>query len=378
MDLAEGHAVASTELVGKISEYFQHGKHATEAGSGVAGAMFAHADVQTPLTDAMEHPDGGPTNFVQDGKMTFQDALHEHGAGERIAIHAPTADAHGHIRHDSFIRSLKDYIGSSHHEIDHPGQAAETIFHDAAKEYANSHNISYEQAVSKLSKIHPGTTYTITQDSYGIHMHIDDGDVKFFEKAGAAAHHATAGMPSTPNFELNGNTIADGLNHAIDNRVSPEIPSSGDVPWNNEVLENQTGEVAQLKEQYGKVLNSMTYDGVLQQDYVDERMLRTALEGAKKSLAEITENPNGSYGRTLRNVLKAFSDKNISEWNRIEKLEAAKMLIPEGSPELGSLSQEARAAMKAYGDLVPPKKGEIVGRWVVRFMQAAKDGTIKK
>ncbi|MDD5397143.1 MAG: hypothetical protein PHW24_03740 [Candidatus Moranbacteria bacterium] len=70
----------------KVTEYFHHGKQATEAGSGFMGAMFAHADIQTPLADAMEHPDGGPVNFAQDGKMTFQDALQTHASNESLVI----------------------------------------------------------------------------------------------------------------------------------------------------------------------------------------------------------------------------------------------------------------------------------------------------
>jgi hypothetical protein len=252
---------------------------------------------------------------------------------------------------------------------------AELSFHDAAADYAKGHGISYDKAMKKLGGIYEGTTYEATWDAHGVpHVKIDDDHIKFVKSA-VYGHHPAGGH---------------GVHHPLSTNADVLKPSGVVVPsmdatdavnnsqWNAEVLENQQAEVNAASEQYGKVLNASPDSGVLHNDYVDEKALRIALDGAKKNVAEIASNPDGSYGRTLRNVLKAFSDKNITEWNRIEKLEAVKLLAPEGSPELGSLSQEARAAMKAYGDLVPPKKGELMGKWVVRFMQAAKDGLIKK
>jgi hypothetical protein len=216
-----------------------------------------------------------------------------------------------------------------------------------------------------MVNVKPGTTLMLDEhDPLKIKLHDIGGKISHLHGQHSIGGHASVPiLENVPTGEVPTQDATDAVNNA---------------QWSSEVLENQKAVVDSASEQYGKVLNNdFASGGVLQQDYVSERTLRAAMESAKNGLAEITSNPEGSYGRTLRNVLKTFSDKNLSEWNRIEKLPAANFLIPGGSTDMGSLSQEARAAIMAHAKLVPPKNSELMGRWVIRFMQAAKEGTIK-
>ncbi|KKQ11423.1 MAG: hypothetical protein US25_C0085G0003 [Candidatus Moranbacteria bacterium GW2011_GWE1_36_7] len=278
----------------------------------------------------------------------------------------------------SIEKTLIDHIRKIHPEMKNPGAAAHRMWLDYMHD--NKDQIIAKVGDNEYAKmlkdgmvnVKPGTTMIIDEHN-PLKFELKDISGKISHLDG---HHSVGAHNSilTAGQEI-GNAGPE-----ITSNVLPTISSEAaeNAPWNGEVLENQNATVEQIEKQYGDVLNATGDSGVLDSNGVDEKVLRNALEGAKKNLAEISSNPDGSYGRMLRNVLKAFSDKDILEWNRIEKLEAVRMLIPEGSPELGSLSQNARATMRAYGELVPPKKGELVGKWVVRFMQAARDGAIRR
>lgn len=108
----------------------------------------------------------------------------------------PSTDAHGHVHHDSFMNSLKGYLGQSGHvDAAHLDQMTAKTFRDAAQHYADTHDMSYDEAVKKLSLIQEGTTYDVTWDAKGVpHMRIDD--VKF---AGGAHYHVAEHIANSHN-----------------------------------------------------------------------------------------------------------------------------------------------------------------------------------
>ncbi|MDD5463999.1 MAG: hypothetical protein PHP62_02540 [Candidatus Moranbacteria bacterium] len=357
---------------GKVAEYFQNGKDAVDGVNGSFNGAILGANVNTPLTDAMDHPKGPPTNFVDKLQKPFDTA-------EALSVSAGTESLT--IEKGSSIEgTLIKYYKEHGLNFKDNGWAADHAYKDYMHDYIENHKdeltksgklAEYQKMLKDgMVNVKPGTEIVIDPNTG--HIVSIDGKLSHLD-----GHHSVGGG-GVENGQSVGNDISKAGSEITTNGSNIANAAVENAGWNAEALENQNATVEQLGTEYGRVLNEIGDGGVMQSNYIDERILRTALEDAKNNLKEITNNPNGDYGGTLRNILKAFSDKNIAEWNRIEKIEVTKFLVPEGSQEMGNMSQDARATIGAYGKLMPPKKGKLMGKWVIRFMQAAKDGLIKK
>jgi len=196
----DAHAVAGEAL---------KGVGGTAAGASAAD-LLDHSSAGVPgdpsLVDSFEHPGVAPIDIHQHIPVDTTEALHTPMQVETISITEPVG---GH--HDSFMHSLKGMLKASGHvDAAHLDQETGKVFHDAAKEYASVHHMSYDEAVKKLSLIKPGTTYEMSWDADGKpHMHI--GDVKF----AGGAHHVTEQLAG---------------NHSVHETVAPAAPEPVSVP----------------------------------------------------------------------------------------------------------------------------------------------------
>ena len=242
-----GTEAASTKVVGNLIKsgsnavenitkwangFLEHGSHAPGAPVSAAEKLKVVNEMQgkggslssnQPKVSAVEKPKVAP--LIKSPGATELPSVDK---PLTIEIKSPVEMSSGHMRHDSFIRSLKDHLRATNSEID--PEAAETVFHDAAKEYAAAHSMSYQEAVAKLSRIHPGTTYTLTQDAQGLHMHINDDNVKFMKSAGKAAHHVSnAENPKAP-------SLADVAKDVANPASAPANSSAYNIGGNKENL----------------------------------------------------------------------------------------------------------------------------------------------
>jgi hypothetical protein len=329
---------ASSKTFGAAADYYsEHVGHAKHAKDAVVSAT--HGAVAGPPAP---------------------EVIHAPAPVERVTISPPGADTHGHVRHDSFIRSLKNHL--AHHPGVDPAEAshmAELTFSDAAKEYAQTHNMSYADAVKKLSNIQPGTSYDVTWDANGHpHMHINEGGVKFANMH-EHAHNATP--------------VKDVVKNVTTLTPTPGAPT-GDTITSSSIFDY-------FSAQYGEALNVDTgnFGGLTAAQSADLKMYQEAMEAAKSNLWGAAANPE-SQGARLLNILKIFGNGSQAEWRRIAKLPVLSIL--EATPEQRQLSgalvgDKALRSMAGYAAIVQPKPGEAVGKWVARIMIEAKNGKIK-
>ena len=346
-------AKAFGEVSGKVVEHFQHGEHAANIAKGA-------------LAGTMEHPANAPT--------------------ETVVIRTPGKDIHGHIKHDSFIKNLRDHIKNVHKDIDHPGEAAETIFHDAAKNYALEHKMSYAEAVKKLSNIHPGTTYTITQDSYGMHMHIDDEHVKFVKEAGHG-HHSVG---------THGHGIKSSVEKSVlpaeTTPIAPEDNSAVYQRWNQDIVAAEKAEIVAQNEKYsiaGSIMNGETpyldssspnyqsnleYAQMLTKGADDFKWapayevgrIGGAIKHANEHMQSLLNMPDKE---TFTKIGKDFFDSkssNISKFGNMNVREA----LSDPDNKLQGLSEKAKKLIIGYAssDATKPKVGENFKVWSYRIM----------
>ncbi|KKQ45519.1 MAG: hypothetical protein US63_C0015G0005 [Candidatus Moranbacteria bacterium GW2011_GWC2_37_8] len=226
--------------------------HSTETGNGIPETSNTAKELNTPI-------DGGVNTTEQSGHANEVGAKSTEGlkkstvesikAGspvvdasikvETVEIKQPESGSHGRMRHDSFIKSLKEHI-TSHDGIDkaEAGDIAEVTFHDAAKEYANTHGMTYDQAYAKLSRIHPGTTYEIKWNDEG-HPKMEFKDIKFVDDS--SHHHAAKHVASVDKIT----TKSAGLKipvAATDNETYKQ--------WNKEVIDAEKVELAAQSEKH--------------------------------------------------------------------------------------------------------------------------------
>ncbi len=385
-----GKEVASTTAIGNIVNWAKglwgHGsenagtvnavKHVTTAvGADVKGASFDPSKVDPNSLEGRKHLIPGA------GKVPEKLGVNPHGTAAVVGAHSEVAaGAHseinkpltieiknpvnvseGHVRHDSFIRSLKDHLKSTNSEI-HP-EAAETVFHDAAKEYAASHNISYTEAVKKLSKINPGTTYTLTQDAKGLHMHIDDEHVKFVKSVSGAEHHAPVAAaadhgvnpieqvnaPQATNDEFYRKFMHD---TAYDNLEKQPLPANfaEPVPEHNGIYDYE----------FGPTLDAEA---------------ATEAAGVKGGFAEYVMAENYKGAIPLR---KDFFDGSMSKFKSFENVNVNDAISDRNGASLHGLSRKARKLITAFSELVKPEDGENFKHYTGRIVILAKEAEQNK
>jgi len=296
-------------------------------------------------------------------------------------------ETNGHIHHDSFMHNLKEYLkGSGHVDAAHLDQETANTFKRAAQEYASTHDMSYDEAVKKLSLIQPGTTYDVTWDAKGIpHMHIDD--VKF---AGGAHHHvaehitgshnaAEAVTPAIPESTI------DHTPHALTPEPQPDF--SGDVNQ----LKNETYLNMQDVQHHSDALAA----GINKESYAVNNAIANHMDrfhDAWKGNPELLDHLKHEYGANDKLLHKLFGEaskfddangiktntlymkevvfgggnKTFDAWRNVRMEDILNSGEHQKEFLKGLPDKEHRDAFKTLIKMSPAKSGDTVGKWLVR------------
>ncbi|EKE25482.1 MAG: hypothetical protein ACD_5C00142G0003 [uncultured bacterium] len=342
----------------------------------------------------------GAMNATEQAQHVKEVAAAEAARTETISIKEPVKMSEGgRMRHDSFIRSLKDHLKEQPGiDNDEAAHIAEVTFHDAAKEYAGKHGISYEKAVAKLSRIHPGTTYDLTWDEQGHpHMRINEDEVKFVKEH---VHH----HPTEPHVE-NVRPVED-LTLPIDNTENvpnDNIDNATDVPrdtvadYSRLETELQTEDaIHEMDKKYSEaasdaLMNPDSHDGPSVEQY--EKM--GTFDQARKDFRELLKDmraqdmpwlgesniqtliENGAESKQILRVsLNNLTEGHISKsgyWSEIKNQPAMKVAFDNGkmNERFASVVKQFQE-IKGVGDkALPISENETTAQWIARITKLA-------
>lgn len=385
---------------GNVSTLKDHGSYSDESKIGASAAKIdknsyvAASSVHEKMSgsavvDKFDHnTPSGAMNATEQAAHVREVAATETARTETINIKEPAKISEGgKLRHDSFIRSLKDHLKEQPF-IDKKEAAhiAELTFHDAAKEFATANNMSYDQAVAKLSRIHPGTTYELTWDENGHpKMHIknvkfvDDGHHKAIKDASEITKHVdpkiekVSDLPTDETYKEWNKDVVDSADRA--NREKYDIASAisrGEVPVldpNGPNFSENLGYSRMLTE----AANSDLYNWG--PSYEMGRM-GEVVRHSQEHMKSLLDMPDKE---TFTKIGKDFFDgkkSNILKFGGVKVTEA----LQNPDENLKGLSKEAKDLIVGYAnsDATKPKPNETFKIWSYRIMTLARRSAEQK
>lgn len=193
-----------------------------------------------------------PNADLFEGKeKSFSDAINN--AGEKIV------ENQGKIIEvvsgSSFEGSIIKYLDSVEPGVNHGG-SAHLIFNNAAENYAKEHNISFEKAVAKLSRIREGSSFSLVKNGSEWRMNLDDQNIKFAKGIKKVVRHSLEKAGEDSNFSKadilkGGNAVSfdDLTKNTSENNAEVPYSANGDF----QKIENQMeieNEIANAKDSY--------------------------------------------------------------------------------------------------------------------------------
>ena len=372
--LGSGWAQGETKaLLGKAWGGAKHLYGLAGFGTATAGAAEIPAGAMGATT-GIASTDHWSENAHGQGVAMENESVQENMTAQRFEVSEPWKDAHGHLRHDSFIRSIREHI-KGHPGIDNADaeHIAELSFHDAAKEYALAHHITYDQAFEKLSRIHPGTSYEITWNSDGHPViNIDDEHIKFMKGPAHHLHHAVSGHHAgIHDHHLPKHEITDGS-------IKTPPPGFNEVP--PDFVENHQGQfpppnagtppdyvpehVVPIDQAHNFAYNPVTYL---------EQVQAIPVQWVGGPSIEVLVHNGASPGHIFRPCLRNMVGSH-SEWLAIKDKPFMEVAFsPDGKVHKGiaAVAQQFSGIKGMDNNVLPINRGETTGRWLARVTNLA-------
>ncbi len=390
--------LATTGLFKALDDYKVGGNAAPGGIPKPDSGAALNAKVQTPLSDAaFGKPDSGtPINMRAPGAtgsfeqpLASPETVAEKAHSSKVEIRKPFIGADGHKKYDSIWRGLKDHLKQAHPEWDekHLNGATQTIFRDGVLNYANENKISYDAAVARLSKIHPGTSFDVTPDANGsYHMNIDEDNVNFMKAAKAAVPAAEISAPMlTPPLELEinadelaqqwkGDVVATQAGELLAQEEKHEIASSiasrvrpvldGDSP--------NFQENARYATELSRAASSNVYNWA---PAYEAGRIGSAVKIAREHMESLLAMDDKE---TFNNIRKTFFDSSIINLHKFENVNVREALSNQES--LSGLSKKAIKTINGYAsiELTKPLPDEDFKHWTYRIMNLTRESVDNK
>ena len=270
-----------------------------------------------------------------------------HGAGH-IEVPKPTIDANGHAHHSGIIKALQEHL-KGNPSISDPKQASETMFANAAKEYAKSHNISVGEATERLSRINPGTEFEVVGEGNKLHLNLNDKNIKFMDGGGTGQHISEGVSAENVNEIPNSDEVGTAVENAV---VDQDIT--------NEMHSYSAGLQSEMNN-----MNEIPASGTFGMSDFDAKFNNSDLHRllVDKSISDnpytkntVVEIKNHIFGKSAK-VFSALKGENIAE------------IMKSGDAKEAFLKKiTTRSGKTFFNELmkqVPPKPGDTTIKWLV-------------